>query len=264
MHRILLIFLVGLVARLSAAPAVAPAVWDHVHLTAPDTAKAQAWYADHFGGKKIKAGSFDAIVYGGTTVKFKPSTPETKGSGSSTVDHIGFSVTDVAGKLEEVIGDGGKLVTKPRHVAQGDFDYAFVEDPWGTKIELISDRDLPGFHHIHLMVADREAAVQWYEQTFGTKSSGDFKGLRGLSSIRYGDMWLIIQERSKDRSGTDGHSIDHIGWVFPDLAAAAARMKAQGVKFLIEPSQSGDVKYCFIEGPDGVRIEVQERRTKAD
>ena len=55
--------------------------------------------------------------------------------------------------------------------------------------------------------------------------------------------------------------IEHIGLGVNDLDAAAAQLKARGVRFTTEPRQARPgVRIAFIEGPDRVRIELIERR----
>lgn len=235
----------------------AAAEWDHIHLTATDTLEAARWYAKHFGSEPTKAGRFDAIVYGKTTVKFKEGPPDFKGSAGSTVDHIGFSVPDVAAKIKELEQAGVKIVAAPRYSEKGDFYYAFVEDPWGTKIEVIGDRDLLGFHHVHLMAPDRDAAAKWFAETFGGKVT-PFKDLPQLPAIRYGDMWLVISGTDSAVAPNDGRAVDHIGWKVDDLDAVVARLKAQKLNFPVEPTRSGNVKLAFVESPSGVKIEIQE------
>ena len=44
---------------------------------------------------------------------------------------------------------------------------AFIEDPWGVKIELAQDTERLGFHHIHLNAPDPDASLKWYEDMLG-------------------------------------------------------------------------------------------------
>jgi catechol 2,3-dioxygenase-like lactoylglutathione lyase family enzyme len=231
--------------------------WDHVHLTATDTLAAAQWYSKHFGSQPSKAGRFDAIVYGTTVVKFKEGIPNFKGSAGSVVDHIGFSVPDTRTKMKELEQAGVKVIAQPRYSDRGDFYYGFVEDPWGTKIEIIDDKDQLGFHHVHLMVPDPNAAAAWFADTFGGKVTL-FKGLSGLPSIRYGDMWLVMSAAKGEVASNHERSVDHIGWKVPDMEAIVKKLKSQGTKFFVEPQKAGNVILAFVEGPSGVKIEIQQ------
>ena len=62
-------------------------------------------------------------------------------------------------------------------------------------------------------------------------------------------------------AATQGRAIDHLGWQFPDLRAAAEEIKGKGVEFQLEPRPftnplGQDMLISFVIGPDGVRIEI--------
>src|SRR5262245_27648347 len=110
------------------------AQWDHVHLTVPDTQAGVAWYTKHFGGTATKSGPFDAIVWGKNMLKFRQG-EGVQGSAGSPVNHIGFSVDDVAAKAAAMQAEGVKLVRPARTIEGTDVTVAHIEDPWGTQIE---------------------------------------------------------------------------------------------------------------------------------
>ena len=81
--------------------------------------------------------------------------------------------------------------------------------------------------------------------------------------MRYGTVWLLVArvDQGQTLAATQGRSIDHLGFAFPDLDAAAAEIKKKGVVFQTEPrpftNASGqNMKISFVVGPDDVRIEV--------
>ena len=80
---------------------------------AADTLAAARWYSKHFGSKPTKAGQFDAVVHGKTTVKFKEGKSEFEGSVGTVVDHIGFSVPDARAKMKELEQEGVQIVAPP-------------------------------------------------------------------------------------------------------------------------------------------------------
>ena len=256
----------GLILGLTfgAAPPVVAEDFDHVHLTAPDTMAAAKWYNDLFGGKLGKSGPFDAVFYGNDILKVRGGEP-TSGSGATSVDHIGFSVEDVAATLEQCEAAGGKVVGAARHVEAAGFTFGFCEDPWGTRIEVIDDMNhggAPGLHHIHVFSGEAVATVAWYAKQFGGEVV-PFKGLAPLHSILYdngGDeTWLIVNQVPGERTGTDGTVVDHIGWHTTEYDPWLERLRANGVKFVEEPRELDDGhRIAFIEGPDGTKIEVVE------
>ena len=253
-HFLLLILAVIFVAKSFAAP------YDHIHLTAPDALKAVNWYVKHFGGE---AGRFDRagdgtvypidrVFYDDIALIFFEREP-TGGSVGTGVDHIGFSLRNVEEVVSNIIQDGGTQL--------GDFiefsgmKIAFVEDPWGTKIELINDADLRGMHHLHLASADPERTLAWYAENFGGESDS-FAGV--LPGLNYGNIWLLVDRADAAPVPTQGRSLDHLGWKYEDLTAAAETLKASGVEFTVEPRPFRGIRISFVEGPDRVRIELVE------
>ena len=241
---------VVLCAGFWAGPA-ASETWDHVHLTVPDTAAAAEWYAKHFDGKVAKSGPFDAVWFGSKLMKFKRG--DVKGSAGSAVDHIAFSVSDVTAKSEALAEDGAEIGRPSRRRRA----VALATDPWGTKIELLKDEDLLGFHHVHLKSPARGRTTEWYAKVFGGEP-GKFKDVPNINAIRYGDMYVFIQSAVRAVSSTKDRSVDHIGWRVHDFDGTVKRLKDMGVEFLVEPTKSGDHLITFIEGPDGVKIEIVE------
>ena len=118
--------------------------------------------------------------------------------------------------------------------APGLFKYAFIFDPWGTRIELVEDSDYLGFHHIHLSSTDPDETLAWYQSVLG----GERDSLRGqLDGLRYGDVWLLAMEHEEGiPATTEGRAIDHIGFVVDDLGNAANEMRSAGAEFQQDPT----------------------------
>lgn len=228
----------------------AEAPYHHVHLTATDAPEAAAWYAKHMEGEVVGDGrvAFDDVL-----VLFFVKDAGFSGSDGSSVDHIGFSFEDLQAKMMSFEEAGIKVLAPVRDV-RGLFKFAFIEDPWGTKIEVMQDPDQTGFHHVHLKGPDPEKIFDWYEMAFGG-TRARYKDL--LDALLYDDVWLLVQDSGEEAmAATRGRSIDHLGWSFADLDAAATELKAKGVQFRIEPMPYRDVRIAFIEGPGGVSIEL--------
>ena len=244
-------------ACLLAPTAVHAADYHHVHLAAPNIAEAVQWYVTHMGCTALTTRP-DGCVIGTTQLLFANRKPDA-GSQGSGVDHIGFSFSDLAAKMRALESAGVKITT-PLRDAQGLFKLAFIEDPWGTRIEVVEDPQYLGFHHIHLRSVDPDAALKWYLNVFGGQSDS----LKGrLSGLRYGSVWLLVAraDQGQQIAATQGRAIDHLGFAFPDLDAAAVEMKKKGVVFQTEPraftnAAGQNMKISFVVGPDGVRIEV--------
>src|SRR5580765_8000300 len=151
----------------SAAAQAVTLPYDHVHLAAPDQARAVEWYQKMFGGQTTPEGK-DRLLYGKTRfIWLKSETAQP--SANTAIDHIGFSFADLDAKMKEFQAAGVKVVTPVRDVP-GLFKLGFIEDPWGVKIEVVQDPQKLGLHHVHLRAPDPAAALAWYADKFGGKT----------------------------------------------------------------------------------------------
>jgi catechol 2,3-dioxygenase-like lactoylglutathione lyase family enzyme len=231
-------------------------ILDHIHLNVPDQAEAVRWYGKNLAGQPMSEAP-DRLMIRDTRLIFLKNANGQPSTGSA-LDHLGFSFADLDAKMKELEAAGVKVVTPVRDVA-GLFKLAFIEDPWGTRIELVQDSEKLGLHHVHLRAPDPAAALAWYKDKFGGESA---KLKDRLDGLRYSGVWLLVQRG--DATPSEGHAIDHIGWRTLDLAAKTAELKGQSVKFTTEPTPlrlaSGTmVNYAYLEGPAGAKIELVQR-----
>lgn len=229
---------------------------DHIHLASPDQAKSVEFYRKHFNGQPMTEGP-DRLMFGETRVIFQLNKAPTPSAGS-VLDHISFSVADLDATLRDLSADGAKVTTPAREVA-GLFKLAFVEDPWGVRIEVVQDAAKLGLHHGHLRGPDPAASLAWYVDKFG----GTIAKLKGqIDGINYGGVWILAQRGEATPSA--GHAIDHIGFRPLNVDTVVAGLKAKNVTVTTEPRPltlpSGtSMRLAFIEGIDGVRIELVQR-----
>ncbi len=232
--------------------------WHHVHLGATDPVEAAAWYAEHMEGEAKKfAGVMPGAQFGNTVLIFMRKRGEFGGSEGSAVDHIGWSFEDLDARMAQWKEAGVKVLAEPRQF--GKVKFGFVEDPWGTKIEVMQDPDLYGFHHVHLISPDPTETIDWYAKTFG----GEAKRFFVLPALKIDGIWLICTPSDGDPTPTSGRSLDHIGFSFPDLDSAVETMKADGVNITLPPTKLGALKISFLVSPEGARIELVESEAPA-
>ena len=110
---------------------------------------------------------------------------------------------------------------------------------------------------MHLMVRNLDTSAVWFRNVFGGEIT-QFKGLPGLPAIRYGDMWLVLSATKQEVVSNHERSVDHIGWKISDMDTLAKKLEAERTTFLVKPRRSGNVIFAFIEGPSGVKIEIQQ------
>lgn len=250
-------------AGAGSAQAPAPTLpYDHIHLNVPDPSAASAWYEKFFGGRRITEAP-DRLMYGSTRFMFLKS-GNGKPSAGSSIDHIGFSVSDLDAKMKEFEAAGVKITTPAREV-QGLFKLAFIEDPWGARIEVVQDPELLGLHHIHMRNPDPEDAFRWLLANFGgerTQLKGRIDALK-YSAAGFSDMWILVTKGEAEPS--IGHAIDHIGWrSIKPLADTMAELTAKGVQATSQPRpltlpNGPSINFAYVAGPAGARIELVER-----
>ena len=250
----------ALAALFTAAPAnaqVPTLMYDHVHMAVPDPQAAAQWYHDHLGGEWVD-GRDDRLLFGRTRIMFLRGEGRRPSAGS-VVDHLGFSFPDLAAKLAEVEAAGATITTPMREV-EGLFKLSFVDDPFGTRLELIEEPQHLGFHHIHLRGADPAATLAWYENMFG----GVRIRMRGrLDGLLYpGNVWILVQ-RGETFPSVEG-TIDHIGWRAPEADPTMADLRSRGAEVTSEPRDmtlpNGEIRFFYIAGPEGARVELVQRQ----
>jgi catechol 2,3-dioxygenase-like lactoylglutathione lyase family enzyme len=256
---VLLAATVATVAAVGGLPTAADAAdYHHMHLTAPDAKAAAAWYIEHMGCEDF--GREGACQVGDVQIIWFEREPTGVSVGSG-VNHIGFSFQDLTAKMAGWTAAGLAIENpdEPIRDIPGLFKLAFLSDPWGTRIEVVEDHEWPGFHHIHLSSPDPDGALAWYQNIFGGESDSLKDRIAGL---RYGGTWLLVSQQAEGTpEATRGRAVDHLGFSFPDLDAAAAEIKSKGVEFNMEPRDYTNplgkaMKISFVTGPDDVYIEI--------
>ena len=110
--------------------------------------------------------------------------------------------------------------------------------------------------HMHLNVHDVEAAKKFYLELGGTAiKSGPFE------AVKYPGV-IFLFTKADPSAGTEGTTVNHIGFVVKDGVALVAKMKAEGVKVVSNGTDpQGRVYGGYIYSPDGVKIEIIQRTT---
>lgn len=231
-------------------------ILDHIHLNVPDQAKAVEWYQKNLGGAPMTEAP-DRLMFGDTRLIFLRNDKGQPSTGSA-LDHLGFSFADLDAKMKEFEAAGITVVSPVRDVA-GLFKLAFIEDPWGTRIEVVQDPEKLGLHHVHLRGPDPAATLAFYKDKF----AGETAKLKDrLDGVKLSGVWLLVQRG--DAVPSVGHAIDHIGFRTTDLAAKTTELKAQAVKFTTEPrplklASGAMVNFAYLEGPAGAKVELVQR-----
>jgi catechol 2,3-dioxygenase-like lactoylglutathione lyase family enzyme len=262
--------LVAAAMLVAAGPSVARAAQGDLHqvyITASSPSEGVRWYVQHMKCEAIPERR-DAARCGSVELVFlvQPTAGSTQGTG---VNHIAFSVDDLTARmaaLEKVGVSGGGV--RLQRFADGSmvrdvpklFKIAFIFDPWGTRIEMVEDREHLGFHHVHLSAANPAETLAWYRDAFGGKPA-KLKGQ--LDGLVFGDTWLLVARHEDGAPATtSGRAIDHLSFVVKDVDAAARDLRRRNVAFVEQPAvpkgARTNAKRALVTGPDKVRIAVIE------
>lgn len=239
--------------------AIETLTFDQVHLGVPDPDAGARWYVEMLGASPGEY--FDRVWFGDVRVIFLKNEAPGRSDGAA-IDHFALSYADVAA-VTQTLAHAGVRVATPVSVAAGLGRFAYIEDPWGTKIQLVEDPDSLGFHHVHLRVPDPDRTRAWHLDRFGG-ARARHKGT--LDGLQYGRVWVFLDPG--DAPPSRGRAIDHIGWRMPDLLAKVAELKGKGLAFTVEPkpgpaSPGAPVLMSFTEDPWGVKIELLQRADDA-
>ena len=240
----------------AAEPAVRAIDYDNVHIRVLDPEKAAAWYVSALGATMSKppvAGT-GQVTFGSNVITITKGDSVVPSTGTM-IDHFGISYTDLDAAVKKAEAAGAKVTSPPRE-SPGIFRYAYIEDPWGVRIEMVEDIERLGFHHVHLRVADPAATLAWYEQNFG----GEAAKLRGrLDGVRFNGVWLFAMAGADAPAPT---AIQLVAMRVNDVDAALKGLNANGVKTVAEPRELPALRYAFVQDPNGIRVEIVKRNIK--
>lgn len=229
--------------------------WDHMHLAFPDPHAATEWYIKYLGATARPDG-MDGVFFGPIRFNMRKAA-SVVGSGGAVIDAVGLSYANVDAELQALEGSGAKVVQPVRALpAMG--RVAIIEDPWGTRIELVQDMQLLGFHHVRVRSLNPEAMRTWFVEKLGGES-GSIAGTE--NAVKFGGIWLIIDHADSPPRAADGTTLDHLGFRTKDIKAEIANLQTVGVKVLGDPRQDPNVattSATFFESPTG-RTELTQR-----
>jgi catechol 2,3-dioxygenase-like lactoylglutathione lyase family enzyme len=121
------------------------------------------------------------------------------------------------------------------------------------------------FDHVHLISPDPIKTAEFYERCLGATRGPVNKTPDGVMTLDLNLKGTIIKARQPRPKTLLPDSpltgLEHFAVQTDDIEGAVAELKAKGVKFLKEITQSfPGVRATFFVGPEGVLIELIERR----
>ena len=271
MKSLFFILVIVLVGKVNAAD------FHHVHIRAHDTLLAATWYAENMSGEQLQVANFHGVRFNRKLMLFAPkerlgpggseAPPNLKTSSGTSLDYLGFSFKELEEKLISLQLAGAKVI-KPLGPLNSDLSksIAFIEDPWGQKVAVLSDPEIEGLHHACIVSTRPESTIAWFSESFGG-TIGNFNGDRGLPSIRYGDFWVVVSKIDKEPEPNMFSMIDHLGFHVSDVEKKMSVLKDVNVLkppqgfywWQVIPGMPGP-KNGFVENSAKVLVEVMQLR----
>ncbi len=264
----LLLVGIGTAAAQSSWASEGPVVHGHHHLNVSDRAAHERFWGNTLGGIPTAWRDVNVFKFPNALVFLTDREP-TGGTIGTTVNHIGFWVPDVRAAIGRVRAAGYPVITErelPNATVDNgavcpegqDYCIGYVLAPDDVKVEFVGNRTQPMAiqnHHIHINTPDVDALRAWYVEMFDAVPgmNGNFK-VADLPGVN-----LRFSETSK-MVGTQGRSLDHIGFEVDNLEAFCLALEAKGVTF-DRPYTRIDalnIAIAFLTDPDGTYIELTE------
>src|SRR5262245_41046003 len=231
--------------------------FDHIHLNEPAQDASQWWEKNIPGARRITEAP-NRLMYGAVRLMFL-SPKSGGGSDGSVIEHLGFSVPDLDATMRALTAINTKVV-EPVKDTPGLYKSAMIESPWGTRIQLVQDRDLVGLHHVQLRMPDPDAAYAWLLDKFG----GERARMKGqIDAVRYagvpGFTTVYVVAVKGESVPSQGRAIDHIGWRSMGPAAETkAMLEGKSVQLTSQPSplnlpNGPSINFFYVAGPAGAR-----------
>jgi catechol 2,3-dioxygenase-like lactoylglutathione lyase family enzyme len=117
--------------------------------------------------------------------------------------------------------------------------------------------------HVHLKTPDPEGMARWFETMLGAEVIRTMQQGKPRIDLKLGGANIFIAE-SPDHNPPPSipyQGLEHFGLTVDSVDAVAQELKAKGCEFTKEPTTvRPGVRICFIRGPQGISIELLERK----
>jgi catechol 2,3-dioxygenase-like lactoylglutathione lyase family enzyme len=269
------VILLGVATNASAqliAAKEGPIVYGHHHLNVTSVDEHRKFWTT-IGGTAIKIGvdKDREIIRFTNVLVFMTARPPKGGTKGTSVNHIGFAVPNLRQAVDKVKAAGYPIITRAElpesQPVKDDLAYienqktsvAFVMGPDETKVELVENKAATApaaLHHVHFATQQVDDMKAWYVKVFGASP-----GMRG--SFQAADLPGVNLTYSPSPDaviGTQGRSLDHIGFEVKNLEAFCKKLESMGIKLErpYTPVPALNIGIAFIRDPWGTYIELTD------
>src|SRR5215475_1128791 len=109
--------------------------------------------------------------------------------------------------------------------------------------------------HLHVNASDVDAQVR-----FWTAVGGKVVQREKLTMVQFPGVYVLLRKQDST-GGTDGSSVNHVGFSVRDFDGSVAKWKAAGLTW--EPGRPSPDGQGFLVAPDKIRVEIFENRSQA-
>jgi len=111
-------------------------------------------------------------------------------------------------------------------------------------------------NHVHLKTTDPEHTAKFYVENLGATMVGQ-AGSGGYRLNLHG-VTLNVTNFAENQTRQQVYGMEHFALNTDDMDGALAKLKANGARVLEEMVSGNGRRICFLEGPDGVQLEIIE------
>jgi len=108
--------------------------------------------------------------------------------------------------------------------------------------------------HLHVNASDVDAQAR-----FWTAVGGKIVQREKLTMVQFPGVYVLLRKQDSS-GGTDGSSVNHIGFSVRDFDGSVAKWKAAGLTW--EPGRPSPDGQGFLVAPDKIRVEIFENRSQ--
>lgn len=111
-------------------------------------------------------------------------------------------------------------------------------------------------NHVHLKTTDPQKTAKFYVENLGATIVSEI-GTRGIRLNLHG-LTLNVTTFVEDQTRQQVYGMEHFALDTDDLDGTVAKLTASGARVMEQMTSGNGRRICFLEGPDGVQLEIIE------